>query len=115
MQQERTIGVVDIVFLCTTAVLSMVLLMMRAFWVPSVARMLADFGGRLPTSTMLSLTWFFPLGAVFTGAVLDALGLLLRRTALSILATAVVSAAIALTVWGMYAPIFELAGNIRAD
>jgi hypothetical protein len=85
---------------------------------PQFAALLHGFGGPLPLITRLALRpWFAPLLAA------PALALLVlaarrqpgRRRAL--LAAALVSMALAaVTVaYGLYGPIFELSGNIRAD
>ena len=110
---QRSLQVVDVVFLCTSAVLLLALAALRLLWVPAFALMFEDFGGTLPRVTRLVLSGAFLPVTVVDVMLLCALGAWRRRTSLLVAASVVASAAIAVLLWSMYAPIFELAGNIR--
>lgn len=110
---RRSLQVVDVVFLCSSAVLLLALAALRLLWVPAFALMFQDFGGSLPRVTRLVLSdGYLPVAAMIV-LLLGALGAWRRRTSLLVGASVVASAAIAVLLWSMYAPIFELAGNIR--
>lgn len=106
------LATIDIVLLCLTGTFVMALFALRLFWIPSVARMFEDFTTTLPTSTRLVLHGGFAPTVAGFAAVASVLGAWRRRTALLVVATVLVGAAIGFVFWGMYAPLFELAGNI---
>jgi type II secretory pathway component PulF len=110
---RRPLATVDIVMLCLTGTFVMALFALRLFWIPSVARMFQDFSSTLPTSTRLVLHGGFAPGVAGIGAVACAVGAWRRRTGLLVGAAVFVGVAIGFVFWGMYAPIFELAGNIE--
>jgi hypothetical protein len=87
----------------------------------SFARMFADFGGALPLMTRLALTpWAAPaLGLVAASptaiaVALPAKGSLGLRRGLVVIGFLLGVAALAGAMYAMYAPIFELAGKIKA-
>jgi hypothetical protein len=86
----------------------------------SFARMFADFGGELPVVTRLALTpWAAPAMALVAASptaiavAVPAKGSLGLRRGLVVLGFLLAVAALALAMYAMYAPIFELAGKIK--
>jgi hypothetical protein len=84
------------------------------------AAMFSDFGGQLPTLTLLAISWWFPvllalvdvcLLAAFAGPWLP----LRSRRASIVAALLVAGVGFALCVVGLYLPIFSLAGAIKAE
>ncbi|MBI2894998.1 MAG: hypothetical protein HYY06_15695 [Deltaproteobacteria bacterium] len=115
MKTKRPIGGIDVVFACTTMAGLLGLGLTRLALVPAFTEMFADFGGPLPTITLAAIaTWPTAIVVVLVVA-LAAVGLWRRRVALLVVATVLAALAIGLTVAAMYAPIFELAGNVRAE
>jgi len=110
---RRPLATVDIVLLCLTGTFVMALFGLRLFWVPTFLAMFRDFGGTLPGSTHLVVHGAFAPTVAVLAAVTSAVGAWRGRTGVLVGATVLVGAAIGLVVWGMYAPIFELAGNIE--
>ncbi len=119
MRDER-LGSLDGIAIFLTGVLAAALLAFPLVVAPAFRNMFADFGsGPLPLLTRWSLSGWFPgaLGAlVLSGPVLGcipAVPLRYRRRVL--VATFVVGcASVALCVTGVYLPVFELAGKIKA-
>jgi type II secretory pathway component PulF len=110
---RRPLGTVDVVFLCISPALVLALLTLRVLWVPRLALMFRDFGGELPFSTRLVLSSGFAPAVAAAVVLLVALGTWRRWTGLLVAATVVAAGAIAVVFWGMYAPIFALAGAIQ--
>jgi hypothetical protein len=83
----------------------------------SFSRMYKDFGGQLPAATRLVLTSGWRLGLPGVGAAAIA-ALIVRRPRASwpyvVVALVIVAATLA-TWWFARMPLYELAGNIRAD
>ncbi|MBS1149736.1 MAG: hypothetical protein H6Q89_1434 [Myxococcaceae bacterium] len=88
------------------------------FIAPHFEKMFADFGGELPDLTQLALTTWFPLMLGLNPAsvafhALSGKHTLARRRLLIVAAFAMAVAFSALCLVAMYAPIFELAGNLK--
>jgi hypothetical protein len=98
-----------------------VVLVAFTFWVaPSFASMFRDFGNTsLPLLTRLALSRWFPLTLAATTAIgpalayIPAIPLRVRRWTL-VAAFVFGGAAAAVCLEGMYAPIFDLAGKVKA-
>jgi hypothetical protein len=88
----------------------------------SFARMFQDFGSRerLPTLTLLAMSTWFPvsLGLIVTAMVLTGasgrLSLQVRRACI-VMGFVIGGMGFALCVVGVYLPVFELAGAIKAE
>jgi hypothetical protein len=95
-----------------------VMAVMAARWLPALRTMFVELGSRLPAFTTLVLrSWWLPLWiAVLAGLCFVALGVVERmRLRVTMLATtmALGTIVIAATLWGAYAPIWELAAAIE--
>lgn len=123
-QPKSGIGVLDAlaVGLIVAGVLAM--WAFQLFVVPSFSAMFADFGSAetLPAITRLALGPVVVILATLATLALMALGLALRLSkrsaigaALLVLAAMVPAATVPLMLAAMYAPIYMIAGNVRAD
>jgi hypothetical protein len=87
-------------------------------WVPSLARLYADFGGVLPGLTRLVLTRTWVGGGallIVAGALGGALAPARRaRISLLVVALTIAVLAAAATLFGAYLPLFQLADAVRA-
>jgi len=108
------LGVVDIVFTCTTAVTLGALAVTRVI-APAFVDMFRDFGGELPRITRWAIEPEPTMVVALVVVSLLGLGLWRRRPVLLVIATALAALAVAGFFWGMYAPIWELAGAVRQD
>ncbi len=115
-------GVLDWVLLALAACAVGALVALRLLVVGSFVQMYRDFGSpeSLPVVTRVVVTPWATIVATLVVAVLSLVGVGVRAatgarigTAMSIVAVVVGVASIAAVVWGLYAPIFELAGRIR--
>ena len=111
---KRPLGVVDIVFTCTTVVALLGLAVTRLM-APAFAGMFRDFGGELPRVTRLAIVSWPTMVVGLVILSLLGLGLWRRKPALLVTATAIGALGIAAFFWAMYAPIWELAGAVRAE
>jgi type II secretory pathway component PulF len=83
-------------------------------FVPRFAEMFREFGGELPSITRFLLPrWPMGIYALLCGVALMA-GLYARKSWLMAAFFAGLIG-VAFTFWALYAPIFELAGKIKAD
>jgi type II secretory pathway component PulF len=99
----------DFVALALTGAALVALVLLTAVWLPSMAKMFADFGGTLPGPTRLVLARLWLPGCALPLALGGAAGALLPlRPALAVLA-------VAATVGATYLPIFQLADAVRAN
>jgi len=85
---------------------------------PAFIAMFEDFGGRLPGITLFVARSWFPLSSGFLVLALAGAGLFSRtplktRRALLVAAFFIGLVLGAVYLWGMYAPVFELAGAIQ--
>ena len=112
----------DWVLLALAACAVGALVALRLLVVGSFVQMYRDFGSpeSLPVVTRVVVTPWATIVATLVVAVLSLVGVGVRAatgarigTAMSIVAVVVGVASIAAVVWGLYAPIFELAGRIR--
>ena len=118
----RSFSVLDwsgVAVVCKTIV---ALASLPPYLAPRFSQMFADFGGTLPALTrwITSYPWLGPLAALVL-AMLVAAGLaapplsLGSRRRLLVVAFLVAGGALALFVWGLYMPIFALAGSLKAE
>lgn len=118
---RRDLSALDRIGIAVVGVATLVLLDLPLHVLPAFRGMFRDFGGALPAVTVLVLSpWFTPalavapLGLVLAAVVPPVLRLEVRRW-LIVGAFVVVVVALGFSLYGLYAPIFELAGNIRAE
>ena len=116
---RRSLDILDVVLLGLSLLSLPALLVLRVVFVPTFAAMFSDFGGELPTSTLLVMGGGFHLFAAVLVVALALGGVVLRvtrggwlPTALFVAAPGIAAFAVAFTFYALYAPIFELAGNV---
>ncbi|MDC0679120.1 hypothetical protein [Sorangium atrum] len=122
MNASRSFTALDWVAVVAIGLQSLALLMFPFTIAPSFAGMFAEFGGALPVVTRVALSpWASPaLGLLVASLAVVALALpaastLALRRAMVLLAFFVGVIALAAAMYAMYAPIFELAGNIKPE
>ena len=115
-------GVLDWILLALSACAVGALIALRLLVVGSFVAMYRDFGSpeSLPRITALVITPWSTLVATLVVAVLSLVGVGVRAatgarigTALSLAAVVTGALSVAAVVWGLYAPVFEIAGRIR--
>lgn len=120
--ERRAPGALDWILLALSACAVGALVALRMLVVGSFVAMYRDFGApeSLPAVTRLVLTPWSTVVATLAVAVLSLSGVGLRAatgarigTALSLAAVVIGLSSVGAVVWGLYAPIFELAGRIR--
>jgi energy-converting hydrogenase Eha subunit E len=88
-------------------------------WIPSMARLYADFGGALPWLTRAIMTRAWLGGGallIVSGALGGALAPSRRlRVGILIAALAITVLALAATLFGAYSPLFQLSAAVRAE
>lgn len=121
-ERQNGIALLDAVAVGLIAVGVLALWAFQILVVPSFAAMFADFGSHaaLPAVTRVVLQPFLAAAATLATLVLMAIGLALRFSsrrgvgaAVLVLAALIPTATVPLMLAAMYAPIFDLAGNIR--
>ena len=85
---------------------------------PAFLSMYEDFGGRLPGMTVFVTRSWYPIASGFLVLILTGAGLfsptpLKTRRALLVAAFFIGLVLAAIYLWGLYAPVFELAGAIQ--
>ena len=96
-----------------------VMVAMAAHWIPAFSGMYRDLGSaQLPQLTRWIVSgWWMPAWIVATlGLVLFALGGVTRtrvRSRVLAIAFAIGGIALAITLWGLYEPVWQLAGRIQ--
>lgn len=118
----RRLGVAAIVCVAILAIELLVIALLAFVWVPAMKAMFDDFGRStpLPLLTRVVMEWWWPTAWVAVLLALTAvatLGVRAERRRVVVLAVAMVLGAAQpmLTWWGMYLPIFELAGKIGPE
>lgn len=121
-QRQSGIALLDGVAVGLIAVGVLAMWAFQIFVVPSFGAMFTDFGSdvALPAVTRLVLRPFLAAAATLATIILMAIGLGLRLSsrrgvgaAVLVLAALIPTAAVPFMLAAMYAPIFDLAGNIR--
>ena len=119
-EYEKGIHPVDLVLLLVVISFSATLVLLDRFAIPVYAKMYAEFGGGLPMITRAVLSHVVPLGAAAIAVVLGALGMFVRTRGANSMALGLGLAGIATGLGGvvfcfyaLYAPIFNVAGNIK--
>jgi type II secretory pathway component PulF len=118
----RRPGVAAIVCVAILAIELLAIALLAFVWVPAMKAMFDDFGRStpLPLLTRVVMGWWWPTAWIAVLLALTAvamLGVRAERRRVVVLAVAMVLGAAQpmLTWWGMYLPIFELAGKIRVE
>jgi type II secretory pathway component PulF len=113
---------VDVVLGLVVVSLATTLVLMDRFVLPAFAKMFADFGseGVLPTSTRIVLSHASTLGGTALSVMLAGLGVFARTrrangAAMGLLlgGIAIGLLAVAFSFYGLYAPVFDVAGKIK--
>lgn len=113
---------VDLVLGLVVVSLTTTLLLMDRFVLPAFAKMFEDFGSTrvLPTVTRLVLSHASTLGGAALSVVLAVLGVFARQrgakgAAVGLLIGGIAAGvlAVAFSFYGLYAPVFDLAGKIK--
>jgi hypothetical protein len=119
----RTIDALDLVLALLVASIATALVLIDRFVVPAFASVYQEFGSGsvLPGVTRVVIGHAAPLGGAAAAVVLAALGVFARRKGSGGLALGLLLAGVALGLatvafcfYGLYAPMFELAGKIKA-
>lgn len=122
MSASSSFTALDWVAVVAAGLLSLALLTFPFTIAPLFTGMFAEFGGALPVVTRVALSpWASPaLGLLVASLAVVALALpaastLALRRAVVVLAFFLGVIALAAAMYAMYAPIFELAGNIKPE
>jgi hypothetical protein len=118
----RRIGVAAIVCLAFVAIELLVIALLAFVWVPKTKVLIAEFcsATALPALTRVVFSWWWPalwMVVLFALAAVAIVRVRSERRRVAVLAVAMVLGAAEpmLTWWGIYLPIFDLAGNIKAE
>lgn len=118
-REPAKIGLLDALLAALALLVAIAAAALHVFWVPVVGEMLQDFGGELPFATKLILLRAYGLTVAALTLLAAATGLALRLTSartiariLLVLGVLTATSGLGLLVYGVYSPIFAVAGYL---